>query len=106
MHVPIDTSTKVTIGLAILAVGGILWIVSSVTEAKTSIVNATYTITSRMDKSDFKIDELSKRMDKFEASKESWSFQDQLKWSVHLQRDNDGTAGKPLIRVPEPETNK
>jgi hypothetical protein len=85
----INTNTYMSIGLFFALAGG-FW----------AVINTIYTtkaeITSKQERFEMKIEALDARMGKFEKLKETWSFQDQFKWSVHLQRDN------PNIKIPEP----
>jgi len=90
----INTNTYVSLGLLVTLLGGFWAILNTIYGARSEIIN-------KQDKVELKLESLTTRMDKLDAQHETWSFQDQFKWSVHLQRDNVGK-----ITVPEPESGR
>lgn len=86
----LNTNTYVSFGILISILTGFFVVINAIYSAKTELVLNQY-------KSGVKLDTLTERMDKYERTKETWSFQDMFKWAVHLQQSNQGK-----ITVPEP----
>jgi hypothetical protein len=89
----INTNTYVSITMLFALVGGFGAVLTTLYGAKAEI-------TTKQERFEMKLEILSARVEKFEAMRETWAFQDQYRWYVHLQRDN------PNLKVPEPTDGK
>lgn len=90
MNGSVNTNTYISVGMMAVLIAGFWTVMNAVYGAKSDLI-------ARSDRYEMKVDALTARVDKFEANKETWSFQDMFKWAVHLQRDN------PTLKIPEPE---
>src|SRR6266446_183549 len=102
----INTNTYVSVGLLVAILGGFWAVINTIYSAKFELASNQVALATKVDSNQTtiasKVDNLTLRMDKFEKFQETWGLQDMFKWSVHLQRDNDGSQGSVKLRVPEP----
>ena len=102
----IDKNTYVSVGLLITIICGFTFVIGAIYSAKFDLATNQLTLSTKVDANQAALSAqvlaLTTRVDKFEKLQETWGFQDQFKWSVHLQRDNE----KLGLKVPEPEPSK
>jgi hypothetical protein len=88
----LDKNTYISLGLVASVIGGAIALIVAIYSAKGDI-------TAKLDRFDWRLGAVESNVSKVEKSQETWTDVDMFRWSVRLQRANEGKLIVPEVEL-------